>query len=436
MSASVPVRGLLRIPLAGPAFRQTEVSEDAARQCHLDARVESIRNILAQGGHYVAGLSFASRQRYGTRSPYFIPPTFLYKLRLGITPHVCQIVALSEITGYRFLDWMRVCGFDLHQIPRLQVRLHTERTVLVTPIEFQTSFLPESWASDESFPGPSICSRPGTVGRSGSGRYLFAKIGRRDAVVYPELIPGSVVRVDRCHAHGMRVADQRAMPDRLWLVEHPGGLTCSQVRWIDDEQIVLLPRRPPSEGWPLRLPREARILGLVMEPGSAKPLKIEPSCRQMQGEQSSPPSPGKQRMQFSDLLRVSRARTGLTFREAHKFTDTIAQMLGNRGYAIALGLLSDYEATSRLPRHIAKIISLCSIYCMDVRELMEVAGVNIDDSAKTPLPARDHTVQFPISWAARSATEKSAAGEATANPLGVRSRGLFRRYPASPQIYS
>src|ERR1700730_892785 len=246
MSASVPVRGLLRIPLAGPAFRQTEVSEDAARQCHLDARVESIRNILAQGGQYVAGLSFASRQRYGTRSPYFIPPTFLYKLRLVITPHGCQIVALSEITGYRFLDWMRVCGFDLHQIPRLQVRLHTERTVLVTPIQFQTSFLPESWASDESFPGPSICSRPGTVGRSGSGRYLFAKIGRRDAVVYPELIPGSVVRVDRCHAHGMRVADQRAMPDRLWLVEHPGGLTGSLVRWIDDEPNVLPTRAPPS----------------------------------------------------------------------------------------------------------------------------------------------------------------------------------------------
>src|SRR3984893_407663 len=166
MSASVAVRGWLRIPLAGPAFRHTEVREDATPECCSDARVESVRKILAQGGHNVAGLSLASRQRYGTGSPYFIPPTFLYKLSSGITPHLRQIVALSEITGYRFLDWMRVCGFDLHQIPRLQVRLHTERTVLVTPIEFQNSFLPESWASDESFPGPSICSRPGTVGRS------------------------------------------------------------------------------------------------------------------------------------------------------------------------------------------------------------------------------------------------------------------------------
>jgi len=32
---------------------------------------------------------------------------------------------------------MRMFGFDLHQIPRLQVQLHTERTVLVTPIEFE-----------------------------------------------------------------------------------------------------------------------------------------------------------------------------------------------------------------------------------------------------------------------------------------------------------
>jgi hypothetical protein len=433
MSASVAVRGWLRIPLAGPAFRHTEVREDATPECCSDARVESVRKILAQGGHNVAGLSLASRQRYGTGSPYFIPPTFLYKLSSGITPHLCQIVALSEITGYRFLDWMRVCGFDFDQIPRLQVQLHRERTVLITPIEFETSFWPESSANDESLPGPSICPRLGTVAPSGSGRYLFAKIGGRDAVVCPKLIPGSVVRVDRSYPHGRRVGDHRAMPDSLWLVEHPGGLRCCQVRWIDDEQIVLLPRRPPCEGWPLRLPKEARILGLVdVEPGSAKQAKIEASCRQMKGERSSPLPCGKSRRSFSDLLRLSRARTGLTFREAHRLTNTIAQMLGNREYAIALGLLSDYEAMSRLPRHIAKIISLCSTYCMDVRELMEVAGVNIDDSTKIPLPTRDHAVAFRSDSLASAERQREVSTLGSNRPSAGRPFEKVLRYTASP----
>jgi hypothetical protein len=43
----------------------------------------------------------------------------------------------------------------------------------------------------------------------------------------------------------------------------------------------------------------------------------------------------------------------------------------------------------RLPRHIAKIISLCITYCLDIRQLMEAAGVYIDDSDKMPLPALD-----------------------------------------------
>jgi len=94
----------------------------------------------------------------------------------------------------------------------------------------------------------------------------------------------------------------------------------------------------------------------------------------------------KQSMSFSDLLRASHLRTGLTFRAAHVLTEEIAHILADRSYAISLGLLSDYEAMDRLPRHIAKIISLCIIYCIDFRELMETTGLNIDDSSKMPIP--------------------------------------------------
>jgi hypothetical protein len=63
----------------------------------------------------------------------------------------------------------------------------------------------------------------------------------------------------------------------------------------------------------------------------------------------------------------------------------IAQLLRNRDYSIPLGLLSDYEATNKLPRHIAKIISLCIIYGIDFWEMMEAGGSRIDDSDKSRL---------------------------------------------------
>jgi hypothetical protein len=388
MNATAAVRGLFRIPRAGPSPGWIEAGEDPAHQCDWDARAESIKNVLARCGYTVTQLSAATRRRHGSKSPYFIPVTFLYKVRSGITPHVCQIVALSQITGYRLTDWFRMFGFDLRQVPRLQMRLHTERTVLVTPDEewFQSSPDPSSYCD-----GVRDASTLSPAGRwDGSGRYLFAQIGTADALVSPELMPGSVVRVDR-YTQRMKDAGRGSMDNRFWLVEQPSGLTCTQVRWIDDQQIVPLPCRPPGGSWPLRLPAEARILGLVDT--CPAPTTLPYSAGRT--ESRSPALPcGDGRLRFSELLRISRARTGLTFRAAHDLTRTIAEILGNQEHAIALGLLSDYEAMSKLPRHIAKIMSLCIIYCMDIRDLMQASGVGIDDSAKLPLPMPDHRAEI------------------------------------------
>jgi hypothetical protein len=90
-------------------------------------------------------------------------------------------------------------------------------------------------------------------------------------------------------------------------------------------------------------------------------------------------------LNLSRLLRLSRRRSGLTFREAHRLTCAIAQILGDENYHIALGLLSDYEAMERLPRHIAKIISLCVTYGMDLGQFLAAGAVHIDDSGKAAL---------------------------------------------------
>lgn len=402
MNATAAVRGLFRTPRAGPIFRRIEVAEDDPALSGWQARTDNIRNILGQCGHTVAGLSALTRDRFGMSSPYFIPPTFLYKLRNGITPHVCQIAALSESTGYRFVDWLQLFGFDLHQIPRLQMRLHTERTVLFTPIDGREFFLPGTCSGYENFTRSYPFSRIAMRECSASSRYLFAKIGARDADVSPKLLPGGIVRVDRCfgescfgehgfnehdYAQWIRNGDQASTDGRLWLVELPGGLTCCRLRWIDHQQIVLLPTRSPWGCWPLRLPTEARVLGLVDSDHQAQ----HSSSEWVEDKKE------EKKKTLSDLLRISRGRTGLTFRSAHGLTCTIAQAMGNRDYAISLGMLSDYEVMGKLPRHTAKILSLCIVYCMDVWELMKAAGVYIDDSAKLPLPA-PYCLQLPSQY--------------------------------------
>ncbi len=138
------------------------------------------------------------------------------------------------------------------------------------------------------------------------------------------------------------------------------------------------------------MPNEARILGRVDvrcgESGSG-PLPASPQRQTL--DRHLVPAVAEGRRSAADLLRISRRRAGVTFREAHAITHAVARVLGEPGYAIALGLLSDYEAMARVPRRMDKIISLCIAYCMDVRQFLAAGGVLIDDSAKLPLRLHD-----------------------------------------------
>jgi hypothetical protein len=418
MSASAAVRGSFRLPFANDDFRETRADENTELEQRIPAQIEptqieqarieqaraqSIAYILHRSGLTITQLSKLTRQRYGIQSSYFVPPTFLYKIRGGITPHICQVAALSETTGYRFVDWIRMLGFDLQHIPRLQLHLHWERTALITPIKFQTA--PYSLLSPpEISPATHLTSAGLLSKRSLSGehwrtsdeRFFFAKIGSTDAALSRGLTPGMIVRVDRSYQQPTRIcatgsnprlSDDRAQQNSLWLVEHSGGLTCCQVQWIDDNQIILVPARPPLGSLPLRVPSEARILGLAdLEPEPARSPASQFATRQIEFDPPRSLAYDGARMPFPDLLRAARRRTGLTFRAAHHLTLAIARIFGSRDYAIGLGALSDYETVCRLPRHIAKIISLCITYSLDIRQLMESAGVYVDDSDKMSLP--------------------------------------------------
>jgi hypothetical protein len=382
--------------LRSQTFTWQSLSPQSTSKWHQEVRAGQIKQVLRRVGLTIAQVSALTAMRYGSKTPYFVPPTFLFKQRQGGTPHICQIVALSQVTGYRFTDWMGLCGFDLRLILALQLRIHTERTAIVTPAHTFPTANSSLVAWDPRF-------------QKTDGRYCFAKIGSRDAVVYPRLIPGSIVRADR--SYSPHALDDASSADRLWLVEHSGGLTCCYVKRVDTEHIVLLPNRPPLSSWPLRLSREARILGLVdFELRPQEAAQFEPTCGPTKSE-LFPPTPHGRSMGFSKLLRVSRSRAGLTLRAAHEMTIRVAELLQNRQYQIALGLLSDYEAVNKLPRHISKIMSLCIVYGIDPWELMEASGIHIDDSNKGTLLSQDSGGDLPRSARLAVETPRGRPGE-------------------------
>ena len=363
---------LARLPLENSAFRNVGLSLERVLRWDHNLCADQVRQVLRQMGLTMSKVSSLTRMRYGDKTAYRIPKTFLYRYREGITPHICQIIAFSEITGYRFADWMRLYGFDLDLILASQLRIFTERTAMVRPNHICSLFDSGTELRKVGF-------------ESENERYLFAKIGSRDAVVYPKVLPGSVVRADRRQA--LNILDNASFDDRLWLVEHLGGIACCYVKRVSAKSVVLLPNRPPLSGWPLRLSEEVRILGLVdLELRPREPAEFWPLGYATRSELL--PKLGcndSRRTSVSTLLRRSRARCGLTLRAAHQMTMRIARLLGNREYGIALGQLSDYEATNMVPRHVAKILSLCTIYGIDPFELMRTGGIHIDDSDKAPL---------------------------------------------------
>ena len=371
MTACATATDPARAPLEQCASQIERFSSKAAFHCNRNGSAEEIKQFLRRLGWTMSRVSTLTARRYGKDTPYFVPPTFLYKQKSGITPHICQIIALSEVTGFRFADWMSLCGFDLKLILPLQLRVHNERTTILTPAR--------DVPSQDLFPVPES-SRT----KKSDRRYLFAKIGRGDNVVYPKLLSGSVVRADRYYSPHIR--DGARTQDLLWLVEHPSGLACCHLMRIDSEHIVLLPNRPPLSAWPLRLSIDVRILGLIdleLRPTVAQQFKV--ANRSAKSDALAVVPHSKTGTNFSRLLRISRSRAGLTLRAAHKMTLHVAHLLQDRDYGIPLGLLSDYEAIDRFPRHIAKIMSLCIIYGIDFWELMEAGGSHINDSDKAPL---------------------------------------------------
>jgi hypothetical protein len=362
---------------------------------------DRVREILSTKGLTLYRVSQRSAEIFGDRSPYFIPQHLYFDLGLGdLSPSIHQLLALSHISNYRLCDWMAVFGFRLGDIPRFQSAIPWRRTVLLdTSVYDQDQWIP--WFA-ESAPESSLPAiaplgellRWGAPRRArellalNKRRFLYAKVGREDVFAFPALAPGSIVRIDVRRKPDLLAPPGPGPNQNLCLVENGPTLYCGHLRGIDKNRIAVCSTHFPFTQLELTLGHGVRILGRV--DAEIRPFAV-PSAPEFAGgtpisSKATRAIVASPRGGLQYLLRMSRTRVGLSFREASALSRSIAATLRDRMYFTAAGTLSDYECLSSPPRHIQKIISLCSIYCVDFWSFLRAGGLPLDSLGNDPLP--------------------------------------------------
>jgi len=361
---------------------------------------ERVRSILASKNLTLSHVSQVSATRFGRFSPYFLPHTLYHELRLGtFSPSLHQVFGLSQISGYRFFDWLRVLGCDLEDIPRLQVLLPSKRTILLDfSLVDADAWIP--WFRNRAYGGPVSPIAPlaqllqlisprrlrflsGITNRG----FLYAKIGRQDALAFPDLIPGSIVRVNPRFSNGCIPKTNGATSTQIFLIEHNKGLFCCRLRVVEKGIIVPIGTSLSYAQVELKIPREARIVGVV-------DLEIRPMLQTEQPDVPKnlakhwKPRPLVTEKKFGTLLRASRAKLGLSLREIAAMSRNIARLLGDERYLVSPSSLCDYELFNAPPRHLYKAITLCSLCGLQFRVFLKASGIVLAEAGTEPIP--DH----------------------------------------------
>jgi transcriptional regulator with XRE-family HTH domain len=380
--------------------------------------VERVKAILASKGLTLYQVSQRARSLYGRSSPYFLPHNLYYDLGLRtFSPSLHQLFALSHISGCRFNDWLRVFGFNPEDIARLQVLLSSKRTmVLDCSLEDTESWLPWFQNKAGNFPAPAIAPigqllafaaprRLRSLLQTKKNNFLYAKVGREDALAFPDLLPGTIVRADTRAAETMLPTLNDKAQDSLFLIEHANGFCCCRLQALGKNRLLPLSAQLPYAQVELQLHEEVRVLG-VLDLEIRSLLKAEQSDVPKEFAKHWRPSRLIPReTKLSHLLRHARARMGLSFREASAMSRYIAAEMGDKQYFAAPGSLSDYEAVDTPPRHIHKAITLCAVYGLQFTTFLTSIGLDSDETGKDPIP--DNLVPRKLPAGFRDANNKT-----------------------------
>jgi hypothetical protein len=308
-------------------------------------------------------------------------------LTTAFSPNIFQLFTLSAVSGFRLRDWLRFFGFSPHEIARLQLSLPRKRTTLIDATRYGpppelSCFAPSDWSADRVCPlVPFLRTlnirRDDSKTLPSAERYLYARVGREDALAFPDLLPGSLLRIDttRVERHLPPRSGQKS--DAIFLIEHARGLVCSRLVRVDQKCFALHASDLPYAQVPLEIGREAKLLGVV-------DLELRPLRRLETPEvpadlsnfwKPGPLNAARRAGDLGDWIRTSRIRCGLHFREASRQSAHLAELMQDSRYFVASGSLSDYEATARPPRNIHKLFSLCALYGLHLETFLERAGL-------------------------------------------------------------
>ena len=226
--------------------------------------------------------------------------------------------------------------------------------------------------------------------------FLYAKIGRQDALAFPDLMPGSIVRANPHSLQQLLLKSNGRITQNLFLVEHSEGFCGCRLHLATKNRITLTATQLPFAPVELQLGSEARILGVLdlefrplpSSRQSAVTLCVLPEVSPDLAKLWTPArlhcGAGPERSRV--LLRRARLRAGLSFRDASEMSRTVAKALGDQRYFTSPGSLSDYEATDNPPRHIHKLFTLCILYSIHFRELLEGFGFQWTETGRDPMP--------------------------------------------------
>lgn len=363
------------------------------------AIIEKVQAILRSKNLSLYAVSQRSVALYGRSSPHFVPHNLYYDLRSErFSPSVHQIFSLSRISGYRLRDWMRVFGLDLENITRMQIQLPAKRTVLLdTSLTDPNEWIPwfSNRASRESAPS-SIAPLAQLLERTGphrissvselKRRFLYAKIGREDALAFPDLVPGSIVRVDPDSIHPLPQNNSSAS-DRIFLVEHSRGYFCCRIRFLSSGVVMPVANGLDYAQVAFHRPHEARIRGVVdleLRPmlDAEEPRVPAALARRWR------PRPLLEPMGLGALLKTSRLRLDISIREAANATRKLGELMNDDRYFISASSLSDYELDKTSPRDLHKIITLCSVHGLHFEAVMKAMSLDLRQSGPELMPDR------------------------------------------------
>jgi hypothetical protein len=361
--------------------------------------VERVKSILASKNLTLHKVSQRSAELFGRSSPHYLPHNLYYDLRHGsFSPSLFQVFALSRISNYRVTDWLRVFGFDVEVIPRLQLQLSSRRTVLLdSSLDDPGAFLPwlRNLGTSASAAGVVPLSqvlewtkprRLASLGELQDKGFLYAKIGTQDAFAFPELLAGSIVRFRPGTKEDMGGQMSGEGSKNLFLVEHGKGLCCCQIRSVAGGRIATISTQLPYAQVEFKIPEEARLLGVVDREIRSLLRPQQPSVAKELAKRWKPEVLSPEPSQLGPLLRRARLRMGLSFRAVSAISREVANLLGDERYFVAPGSLSNYETLNIPPRHFHKMITFCAAYSLHLHRIFDTLRLSLRDSGDEPIP--------------------------------------------------